>query len=216
MQPSAATNTQDVLIRDRGAGLAEMPLNSESFWSKSSQNVDADQVFFHQYFNRAEKRRSKKPKKTQKEVTDMAGATAVDDGSSEDEQEIWDALVKSNTELQGEPDENDDNLDLDDLSSDGDDAGDFDMSDVEQSQRDDTNEGSKNLKNSNINNDDSSYFDDDDEQLLLDSDDTKASIKRQADYLRSKRRKDLKSLPTFAAADDYADILVKEEGDEDY
>ena len=210
MQPSASTNTHDVLIRGRGAGLTETPLNNESFWSKASDSIAADQVFFHQYFNRTEKKKSKKSGKTQRE------AVSVED-SSENEQEIWDVLVQSNTELQdGHGDED---MDLDDLASESDDSNDFTLAQAEEPSEIDSNDQQDGL----------SVNDEDKDQLLLESDeeegisvdldedeeDVKPSVKDRTNELRSERRKELKNLPTFAAVDEYADLLAnEEEGDE--
>lgn len=207
MQPSASTNAHDVLIRDRGAGLREMPLNNESFWSKSSDSIAADQVFFHQYFNRTEKKKSKQSGKAQKEKVDI-------NDSSEDEQEIWDALVQSNTELQdGHGDED---MDLDDLGTEKDGSDDSAMVNAEEIQEVDSNDQQGDLN-----------FDNEDDQLLLESEeegdsddlnedgeDMKPSVKVGIKKQRTERRKELRNLPMFAAVDDYADLLAdEEEGD---
>lgn len=197
MQPSASTNAQDILIRNRSEGLTEMPLNTESFWSKPSDKVDADQVFFHQYFNRTTRKRSKK---TQKRA-------ASDDDSGEDEQEIWDALVQSNVELQDDHGDDED-LNLEDLGSEDNGSDDSDMPDWEQSQAEDAVGDDYDFK-------DNSDIDipllEDDEDLL-----SRGELPRQSGHdetakSRKRSRKDIKSLPTFAAADDYADLLAEEE-----
>ena len=205
MQPSASTNAHDVLIRDRGAGLTEMPLNNETFWSKPSDSVAADQVFFHQYFNRTENKKRKKSGKVQKE-------TASVDDSSEGEQEIWDALVQSNTELQdGNGDED---LDMDDLDSEMNYSDDSALANVEKPQE---NESDGQQDGLDINNEEN-------EQLLLESEeeeedsddydqeeDMKPTAKVGTNKSRSEKRKELKNLPMFAAVDEYASLLANEE-----
>ena len=200
MQPLASTNAQDVLIKDRGTGLTEMPLNSESFWSKPSDKVDVDQVFFHQYFNRTESKKSKKSKKTQK-------AAATVDDSSEDEQEVWNALVQSNAELQDDGD--DDDLGLEDFDSESDGFNDSDAPEAQESS----------AVRAKEQGDDFDDDESDDDELLLESEDSSnkdgedvtPSDHPRTSNSRAKKRKDIKSLPTFASADDYADLLAEEE-----
>ena len=195
MQPSAATNAQDVLIKDQSGAVTEIPLNTEIFWTKRSEDVDADQVFFHQYFNRNERKKLRRTKRKQEEVT------TSDD--SENEAEIWNALVKSNTELQG--DQSHDNLDIEDFNSD---------SDVSEA---------LNLDNSE---EESDVLGPDNDELMSGSDDSfSENIEKsvspgysRAEPIKAKetnkeKRKRLRSLPMFASADDYSQLLDNEEDD---
>ena len=113
MQPLAGGDTSDRLVAS-GKGAAHAPLNSEAFWKKRADEVAAEDVFFHEYFNRVGKDKEKaRGKKEGKDPVahDEDGA----EGLSDDESEIWKALVDSRPELEGEG--SDDDLDMDDLES---------------------------------------------------------------------------------------------------
>src|SRR5262249_6554585 len=116
MQPLAGAPTADLLVRDRAAGKVEESLNKEEFWLKKREEVAPDEVFFHDYFEkagrkkaRAEKRREKEEKRRQMENGDAEEGT-----DEEEEEEIWEALVRSRPELEGDV-EVDGDEDLDDL-----------------------------------------------------------------------------------------------------
>ncbi|KKY15390.1 putative ccaat-box-binding transcription factor [Diplodia seriata] len=132
MQPMAGSATKsDLLVRAGGdAARAEAPLNSEAFWRKAVEDVPADEVFFHRYFERSGVASAQKGKKGKKR--EEAGS----EGGEEDaaEAEIWKALVGSRPDVAGPDDVDDEDLeeleelmgagesDLEDL--DGDDDGD--------------------------------------------------------------------------------------------
>lgn len=115
MQPLAGGDTADRLVEAGKAAPQAVPLNSENFWRKKADEVAAEDVFFHEYFNRInkDKTRAKKGKGAEDPVDrdeeDM-------DGLSDDESEIWKALVDSRPDLEADVD-SDDDLDLDDLDS---------------------------------------------------------------------------------------------------
>lgn len=116
MQPLAGTDSHDLLVSASGlAGdaRAQVPLNSEEFWRKRTEDVAAEDVFFHEYFNRMSK--SQTGKKAQKKSKDPVShdEEAVDE--SDNESEIWQALVESRPGLEDDDDEDD--LDMDDLES---------------------------------------------------------------------------------------------------
>ncbi|KAJ5713962.1 uncharacterized protein N7483_011143 [Penicillium malachiteum] len=120
MQPLAGGDTADRLVEAAKTTQQNMPLNSESFWKKKADQVAAEDVFFHEYFNRVnkDKTRTKKAKDTEGDDEDAEG--------SDNEDEIWKALVDSRPELEAD-DISDDDLDMDDLES----AYDDDEEDVE-------------------------------------------------------------------------------------
>lgn len=126
MQPLAGTDSHDLLVRASGlAGdaRAQVPVNSEDFWRKRAQDVAAEDVFFHEYFNRLSK--DKTGKKGQKKAKDPVARDEEAGDESDNESEIWQALVESRPGL--EDDDEDDDLDMDDLESaydDGEDADD--------------------------------------------------------------------------------------------
>lgn len=115
MQPLAGGDTADRLVEAGKAAPQTVPLNSENFWKKKADEVAAEDVFFHEYFNRVnkDKARAKKAKSSgdpvERDEEDI-------DGLSDNESEIWKALVDSRPDLEADVD-SDGDLDLDDLDS---------------------------------------------------------------------------------------------------
>ncbi|KAJ5152087.1 CCAAT-binding factor [Penicillium capsulatum] len=122
MQPLAGGDTQDRLV-EAGKAPQGMPLNSENFWKKKADEVAAEDVFFHEYFNRVNKDKTRAKKG--KDGEDPVARDEEDDELSDAESEIWKALVDSRPEL--EAGDSDDDLDLDDLDSAYDDDEDEDV-----------------------------------------------------------------------------------------
>lgn len=115
MQPLAGTDSHDLLVSASGlAGdaRAQVPVNSEEFWRKRTEDVAADDVFFHEYFNRVSKNQT--GKKAQKKGKDSV-TRDEEDNEGDNESEIWQALVESRPGL--EDDDEEDDLDMDDLES---------------------------------------------------------------------------------------------------
>lgn len=115
MQPLAGGDTADRLVEAGKSAPQAVPLNSENFWKKKADEVAAEDVFFHEYFNRVnkDKTRAKKGKSAEDPVDrDEEGI----DGLSDNESEIWKALVDSRPDLEADED-SDADLDLDDLDS---------------------------------------------------------------------------------------------------
>ncbi|OMP88474.1 hypothetical protein BK809_0003231 [Diplodia seriata] len=142
MQPMAGSATKsDLLVRAGGdAARAEAPLNSEAFWRKAVEDVPADEVFFHRYFERSGVASAQKGKGKNKKKKDDGEAGSGDEEDAA-EAEIWKALVGSRPDVAGPDDEDDEDLeeleelmgagesDLEDLDEDDDDGGDDGESD---------------------------------------------------------------------------------------
>jgi ribosome biogenesis protein MAK21 len=114
MQPLAGGEASDRLVEAGKSAVQGQPLNSENFWKRKADEVAAEDVFFHEYFNRVNKDKTK-AKKGKGEVD----AAERDEGASDlsdNESEIWKALVDSRPELEAD-DDDDDDLDMDDLDS---------------------------------------------------------------------------------------------------
>ncbi|KAK7940790.1 uncharacterized protein PG986_013177 [Apiospora aurea] len=205
MQPVAATGQSQILLSSKPTHKTGAPLNSASFWNKKAGDVAVEDVFFHEYFNQigkpAQAERAKKAK-----VSAEEGAEADESG---DEEEIWNALTASRPEVEID-DESDVGSDFEDLMSlDGSDeeAGgdaeeDMDVDGMSEGSAPDFSDVSS-----------LGFSDEDDEEggaaVAEDKEDDK---KPQSE--RTKRKKMLRSLPTFATADDYAAMLAEEdEGD---
>jgi ribosome biogenesis protein MAK21 len=223
MQPMSGTSkAADYLITSREGDKLHDPVNSEQFWKQKVDDVREDEVFFHMYFEKTGKARqaTKKDKKKAKK--------AKDDESESGEEEIWKALVNSRPDIEGEDDDDEgfSDFDMDDMS-DGD-AADVDGG-VELNLGSDDEEA---LAGAELDEDEDEDmgddgFDLDDEDAIVDSDDdipvdidmdddtdveepavpTAKTDAKKTSKEKRKEKKKLKSLPTFASADDYAKLL---------
>lgn len=113
MQPLAGGEAKDRLVEAGKTAMSGVPLNSENFWKKKADDVAAEDVFFHEYFNRVNKDKTKAKKG---KSTDDAARAEGSDEEIDDEDAIWKALVDSRPDLEDEVD-SDDDLDMDDLES---------------------------------------------------------------------------------------------------
>ncbi|PLB37463.1 RNA-binding ribosome biosynthesis protein MAK21 [Aspergillus candidus] len=113
MQPLAGSEAKDRLVAS-GNNAQQLPLNSEAFWKKKSEDVAVEDVFFHEYFNRVGKDKDRARSKKSKDAVDQDEEGA--DVGSDAESEIWKALVDSRPDVEG-PEDSDDDLDMDDLES---------------------------------------------------------------------------------------------------
>ncbi|OQE37688.1 hypothetical protein PENCOP_c009G00563 [Penicillium coprophilum] len=113
MQPLGGGEVADRLVEAGKKAENQMPLNTEAFWKKKANDVAAEDVFFHEYFTRVNKDKEKVRSKKSKDVD---AEDHSDEGLSEDEDQIWKALVDSRPELEADED-SDDDLDMSDLES---------------------------------------------------------------------------------------------------
>jgi ribosome biogenesis protein MAK21 len=218
MQPLAGGDSSALLVsRYSEKERARQPVNSEAFWRQGSEKVGADEVFFHKYFATLGRGREKAKKK--KDSRKKGG----EDGSESegDEDEVWKALVDSRPEVEGgsevgfsdeDPDFGSEKEGLDDEEEgggakiDGQEAGNVDDASLELGDEDDE-----------------ALFDSDDEvpsdlEQVFEKE-VHGSKKKGATVApatdegekRSKKRRRLKNLPTFASADDYAKMLDEDD-----
>ena len=205
MQPLESNDKGNLLLSAASKHSAKAPVNSESYWNAKS-DVEADEVFFHKYFNTLGKGKSKKDKKAEKKRKDVEGG-----GSEAEEEEIWKALVESQPDLEME--ESGSDLGFESLDEDEDlgKASDLDYDDESDGMAAGSDEGGVEFN-----------FDEDDDALLRSEDEIDVDLngeagtgtgkKDEASEPRSKRRKRLKNLPTFASIEDYSELLNQEEG----
>jgi ribosome biogenesis protein MAK21 len=218
MQPLAGGDSSGILVSNRHSAKSHEPVNSEAFWRKKTEDVAADEVFFHKYFNQVGKSKQPKAKKDKK---DAMGS----DDEDENEDEIWQALVESRPEVEGPSDDDEDMFDLDEsdaeLGSDdevdvegSDDGGvDIEGSDEEVDIEGSDAEPSAFLDESDAEIDSADEEEDEDEEALFNAElqtNKAEEPKTEKDTARARKKK-FKALPTFASIDDYADML----GDED-
>jgi len=209
MQPISGANSKGALLSGRSTQAKQQSVNSEAFWRMKADEVAVDEVFFHKYFSKIGK--GKQVTNSQK----VSRATKdLDDEDSKIEDEIWQALVDSKPEVEGHSDIESD-LEMLDL----------DVSEMESSLGDDEiDDGGEEGENSDdLGNMILSGFAEEsgsERDTLSESDElfqnelqlAKEHVKDK-ESSRQKKRK-LKNLPTFAAIEDYAEMLEKDE-DED-
>ncbi|WEW55848.1 RNA-binding ribosome biosynthesis protein mak21 [Emydomyces testavorans] len=222
MQPLAGGDTSGLLVTSGDTSKAQESVNNEAFWTKKAEDVAAEDVFFHAYFNRVAKDKvKKKPKKVAK------GEQDLDD--SDAESEIWKALIDSRPELEG-AEGSDDDIDLEDLESASGDSDDEDAIFNDRSSESEQEEVTGRLDKDEFDGfdkeeifdmdvSDEDAFHDSDEDVPTDFDigadeeqDEMAGKKHQ--YSRREKRRKLKHLPTFASAEDYATLLDQEAGED--
>ena len=216
MQPLSGGDSKGVLLSSKSAAARIEPLNTESFWRKKVDDVAVDEVFFHRYFNQIGKSKRVSAKKP---VSKDSGETGMEEDENEDE--IWQALVDSRPELEGASDDESDMemMDLDDSDVDSSDkiseagASDVDVEDDGSAVAD--SEGFEDMSEGEEDNiaEDSDGLD----ELFrkeLQSSQPKEPEKGGEETSRQKKRR-MKGLPTFASAEDYAEMLENDE-DEDF
>ena len=220
MQPMVGGDSSSLLVSNySNKDRSRLPVNTEGFWKQDMQKVSADEVFFHKYFSTLGRGKEKAMKK--KEATKRKDEEGSE--SEGDEDEIWKALVDSRPEL----DEGSDGgiFSDDDMGSAIEDLDDADGSlQLEEGEEDGPedeidSDGSLGLED----NDDGALFDSDEEVpsdvdtgLKLDVHTNGTTKSATSDgpgegKKRSKKRRRLKNLPTFASADDYAKMLDQDD-----
>lgn len=218
MQPVLAAGSAAHVVVPGKAGTKHQPnVNSAAFWNKKQEDVAAEDVFFHAYFSQIGKPgQEAKTKKAKKEETGDG-----QEGQEEmDEDEVWDALVNSRPEVGGE---DDDDMDLDMGEDDESDLAELlDMSDEDEDEDDDDDmdldgEGAAELEDGE---EIADGWEDEDEAP---SDEEEPAVKKGKASAKGKEGKDgkdgkgrmnkreLKKLPMFATADDYAALLADDD-----
>lgn len=225
MQPLAGGESTGVLVSNKTVSKNDS-VNSEAFWRKKAEDIAVDEVFFHKYFNQIGK--TKAGRKAPKEQQTRSDAGSGDD-DDENEEEIWQALVESRPDVEGPSDDDSDLdlLDLDDSDSE---------EEVDQAAAVDTV-----VAPSHFDEDEESYekeeavsdaasdsdaeaklFDEDEDDLVSESElfnkeleKAQSSAKDSEKESSRSRKKKMKALPTFASADDYANMLAQDV-DEDF
>ena len=208
MQPMAGGDSSALLVSAySNKSSNKPPVNSEAFWKQESEKVNADEVFFHKYFNTLGRGKEKASKK--KTERKAESANSEDEG---DEDEIWKALVESRPELD---EGSDSGFEDDDIESDMEEMDDDELASElgkeDGSADSDLAEGAEGLR-------DLDDEDDDDEvpselEEASDKDITSSKLESGVEAETGKRgkRRRLKSLPTFASADDYAEMLEEDD-----
>ncbi|RYP65553.1 hypothetical protein DL771_008251 [Monosporascus sp. 5C6A] len=202
MQPVAAAGHGNILVSNKSSAKDGASLNTSSFWKKKSQDVAEDEVFFHEYFAQIGKPQQAERNRKSKLAEEVSGSK---DGG-DDEDEIWQALVSSHPEVQGDSDSDPQFDDL--MSADNSDDNLNDNIEALGCPHDSDEDGSLNfLDGSDLSSDEDGEAGPDTglKAAVGEADGKKAGSQQGA------RRKALRNLPTFAFADDYADMLGEED-----
>lgn len=213
----------------------KQPVNSEAFWKQEAENVAADEVFFHKYFSTVGKGREKARGRKERRKKGRGVDEDEDGDGSEDEEEIWKALVESRPEIEegsGDDEEfGDEDIDMDELDGEVGSGAGSEPDGVVLEEEDDGKVVTKHDRGSDNDDNDEAMPDfGEDEDALLDSDDDvpsdlEAAFEKEVKATnadaqgngkgknkgRRERRMKFKQLPTFASADEYAEILEEEE-----
>ena len=207
MQPMAGSHAAGLLLLpDRRASRAN-PLNTETFWAQNIEDVAADEVFFHSYFNAAGSGKKRKVPNKQEKTTAEEG-DSDDEGSQEEE--IWQAIANSRPDV--EQADSDDDLSLGDLESAYEDSASGSEAGIDLG-----GEGGTQVEDMDFGDDqDDSEFDIGDDAVLDDGDGITIAAKdsEEENETRGKKRgksgRKLKNLPTFASLEDYAKLIDAE------
>lgn len=198
MQPVlAAGSAAHIVVPGKTTAKQQGTVNSAAFWNKKQEDVAAEDAFFHAYFSQIGKPdQEAKGKKAKKEAADGEEEDEID------EDEIWDALVNSRPEIDGDEDED---MDMGMSEDDESDLGSLiDMSDDDDEE---------------VEEDDDDEVDFGDEDYEMGEADEPASDGEEEEPSAANKgkgklgKKDFKKLPTFATAEDYAALLAGEDDD---
>lgn len=225
---SEGDNEKKTLIKFRGesimqpAAFASTHLSraaAEAYYYKEQDGIAPEEAFFHKYYSIIGKGKQKgDKKKAHRRRKDKDGSEDANDDDDEDEDEIWQAIVDSKPELDGS-DPSDEGMG--ELESSGDEAGGVsvledddgsrsdDWAGVEMEEDDEMSELGEENKELLDSDEDASFdlegsFEHNQAQLLGGE---PPSMLPEESKRGKKRRKMLKNLPTFASADDYAEVL---------
>lgn len=158
MQPLGGAHTGNLLVRATGVENKDIPANTEDWLSKKASQIRPEDNFFYQYFS------TKQEKMMRSQFDKDMDSKAKDDGEEEDsdldDDTVWNALVASNPDVEGDEDDLDD--DLSDLS-----MSDFSDDDDEEEEEQAFDEGVHEIEAANANDsDDMDGLESDEEGLV--------------------------------------------------
>ncbi|KAI9483678.1 MAG: CBF/Mak21 family-domain-containing protein [Benjaminiella poitrasii] len=214
MQPLSGSRRDGGIVFTRGSGMkdANAAVNTEKFMSLKEEDVNADEVFFHKYFNQKAAITPKQPKK-EKSL----------DEDDEEEDEVWRAMMSSIPGGLENEDEDDEGLEDEDDDEDDEAMRALLMDDDDD---DDEEEGEEDIADENEFGEEIAEFgsDEDEEEDIellnassMDEEEFEESQKRPAETeeKRPKKKQKRESLPTFASYEDYAKLIEQDLSDEE-
>jgi len=214
MQPVAGVASRAILLSSKAAPNGAQIVNSEAFWRKRAEDVAANDIFFHEYFNKI----GKMKRNARKSSDRVKGVVDESNGEDDGDDEIWQALVYSRPEIEGS--ESDSDLEMADFDEiDADSSGDSPPIDEQMGGLFNSDEAIPRL------------FDDDEHSIRAEDKggssgeasallETELQIGQQpaidhgvGETLREKRRR-RRNLPTFATTEEYAGMLDSDENED--
>ncbi|KAG7806152.1 hypothetical protein KL921_005129 [Ogataea angusta] len=231
MQPLAGAHTGQLLVKTDVHG--QLPTNTEDWINKKASEIRPEDRFFYEYFSTRQEKAlaSKMDRELNRKVREDD-----DEESDIDEDSVWNALVKSNPEVEGPSEDELSDFEMSELSDeeeqeeveeveedeDEDEDGLVTLRTVDDLEDDDEEAEQEEAEPSTGKFSDSS--DSDIGELMGESEDESEEEEEEQEQeeeeeeesrKRSKQStgqsKKLKSLPTFASADDYAEYLNSSE-----
>jgi ribosome biogenesis protein MAK21 len=217
MQPLSGGDSRGILLSSRATQIGQESVNSEAFWRKKTEDVAADEVFFHKYFSQIGK-----AKHASRKTVSSTATPGSDDEEVENEDEIWQALVDSRPEVEGNSDDDSDMEMLDLGDSDVESSGGTDIAEGNADGPWVESEDTEALSFDGLEEEDALFGNESDVPSELDelfanelqTGQPLGSVDKDGESNGRKRRKLLKSLPTFASVDDYAEMLDNDEGED--
>ena len=201
MQPMAASKSTSLLLGSSSAAHMQAAVNTNGFRHRKEADVAAEDVFFHKYFNGLGK---EKPKKK------LRVDTEANSDDEAEESEVWKAMIDSAPDLEG-PAGSDEELEMADLESDFEQSIDGVSDGLDEEDSNDNDEMGLDFGGSEDFEEPAPLA----SELDGDLDEQEFNVTRPKPSHSSRdQRKKMKSLPTFASADDYAKLLGDNE-DED-
>ncbi|KAG7829918.1 hypothetical protein KL943_005289 [Ogataea angusta] len=228
MQPLAGAHTGQLLVKTDVHG--QLPTNTEDWINKKASEIRPEDRFFYEYFSTRQEKAlaSKMDRELNRKVREDD-----DEESDIDEDSVWNALVKSNPEVEGPSEDELSDFEMSELSDEE------EQEEVEEEEEEDE-DGLVTLRTvDDLEDDDeeaeqeeaepstgkfSDSSDSDIGELMGESEDESEEEEEEEEQeeeeeeesrKRSKQStgqsKKLKSLPTFASADDYAEYLNSSE-----
>ena len=145
MQPLGGLHTGNLLVRATGIENTDIPANTEDWLSKKANQIKPEDEFFYQYFSTKQDKLMRS--KFDKEMNERAKRREDEDEDSElDDDTVWNALVASNPDVEGDEDNYDDDLSdlsMSDISDDEEDEGDKEVIEDVEDDGDEDDEGSE-------------------------------------------------------------------------
>lgn len=204
MQPILSSGSASHIVASNKAGPRQHTVvNSAAFWNLKPEQVSAEDVFFHEYFSRIGK-----PGESARAGKTDEGKEGSGDETAEEE-EIWEALVNSKPDLEEADVDGDSDMDADDfdysdeeMEVDAPEVGN-EVSDIE-SEAAESDVGFEGI-----------FGDSEESGEPSSSEDGDAAEEGRKPSRQGHKgrlsRKEMRRLPTFASAEDYAELLAAEE-----